>query len=179
MKDRDQILLESLYSNILLKESLDEEYLRLAQNPEENKDALQRMVDDVAKVKGYDIRGYHGTRSPAGFTKFIPNEALGGTIFIATEPSEASAFGRVMDVFIKAENVRKGIVRSYDEVRAIAVAKKRGQDAIRVTDGLNAPVNYAVFDPNQIKSADPVTYDNGNIIPLSQRFDSSNNDIRY
>lgn len=40
--------------------------------------------------------------------------------------------------------------------------------------------NYVFFNPNQIKSADPVTYDDqGNVIPLSQRFNSQNNDIRY
>lgn len=39
---------------------------------------------------------------------------------------------------------------------------------------------YVVFDPNQIKSADAVTYnDNGDIIPLSDRFNSDNKDIRY
>ena len=39
---------------------------------------------------------------------------------------------------------------------------------------------YEVFEPEQIKSADPITYDdNGNIIPLSQRFNSANPDIRY
>jgi hypothetical protein len=39
---------------------------------------------------------------------------------------------------------------------------------------------YVVFDPEQIKSADPVTYDDdGNVIPLSQRFKSENDDIRY
>lgn len=44
----------------------------------------------------------------------------------------------------------------------------------RVTDAL------IVLDPNQVKSADPITYDdNGNIIPLSKRFDSANDDIRY
>lgn len=37
-----------------------------------------------------------------------------------------------------------------------------------------------VFSPNQVKSADPVTYDdNGNIIPLSQRFNPESNDIRF
>ena len=36
-----------------------------------------------------------------------------------------------------------------------------------------------VLDPFQIKSADPVTYDDaGNVIPLSKRFDSSTDDIR-
>ena len=39
---------------------------------------------------------------------------------------------------------------------------------------------YAVFDSSQIKSADPVTYDdNGDIIPLSERFNAENEDIRY
>jgi len=39
---------------------------------------------------------------------------------------------------------------------------------------------YAVFNPNQIKSADPVTYDSdGNVIPLSQRFDASRDEISF
>lgn len=37
-----------------------------------------------------------------------------------------------------------------------------------------------MLDPEKIKSADPVTYDDqGNVIPLSERFKSNNNDIRY
>lgn len=36
------------------------------------------------------------------------------------------------------------------------------------------------FFPNQIKSADPVTYDdNGNVIPLSERFNDDKKDIRF
>ena len=39
---------------------------------------------------------------------------------------------------------------------------------------------YAVFKPNQIKSADHVTYDeSGNVIPLSERFSSENDDINF
>lgn len=40
---------------------------------------------------------------------------------------------------------------------------------------------YIFFEPQaQVKSADTVTYDdNGNVIPLSERFKSENNDIRY
>ena len=39
---------------------------------------------------------------------------------------------------------------------------------------------FVVFDPSQIKSADPATYDNqGKLIPLSQRFNPESNDIRY
>lgn len=40
--------------------------------------------------------------------------------------------------------------------------------------------DYIVFNPNQIKSAEPITYDdNGNVVPLSERFKAENNDIRF
>lgn len=39
---------------------------------------------------------------------------------------------------------------------------------------------YVLKDPTQIKSADTVTYDDeGNVIPLSERFNTANPDIRY
>ena len=39
---------------------------------------------------------------------------------------------------------------------------------------------FLATDPSQIKSADPVTYDdNGNVIPLSQRFQPESPDIRF
>lgn len=41
-------------------------------------------------------------------------------------------------------------------------------------------IHYVVRNPRNIKSAELVTYDdNGNIIPLSERFNESNEDIRY
>lgn len=41
-------------------------------------------------------------------------------------------------------------------------------------------LSYVIRKSNQIKYADPVTYDDyGNVIPVSQRFDSSTDDIRY
>jgi hypothetical protein len=44
----------------------------------------------------------------------------------------------------------------------------------------NPSTTYAIFYPNRIKSADPVTYDEaGNIIPPSQRFQQGEADIRY
>ena len=40
--------------------------------------------------------------------------------------------------------------------------------------------DYISFSPNQIKSADAVTYDdNGNVIPLGERFNGGKNDIRF
>lgn len=46
-------------------------------------------------------------------------------------------------------------------------------------DGKTADV-IVVFDSSQVKSADPVTYDdNGNVVPLSERFQPDLKDIRY
>lgn len=40
--------------------------------------------------------------------------------------------------------------------------------------------HYIIRSPNQIKLADPITYDDsGNIIPLSKRFNPASDDIRY
>lgn len=51
-------------------------------------------------------------------------------------------------------------------------------DGIIVDDGTSKM--YVVFDPNQIKSSDAVTYDDeGNVIPLSERFNERNEDIRF
>lgn len=66
----------------------------------------------------------------------------------------------------------------------IAKAKKEGKDGVIFTNikevvGGSAP-QYVVFEPNQIKSAELVTYDNfGNVIPLSERFNPDIDDIRF
>lgn len=52
-------------------------------------------------------------------------------------------------------------------------------DEFQDDDG-NYDTVYVAFDSNQFKVLDPVTYDDsGNVIPLSQRFDTGNEDIRY
>ena len=58
--------------------------------------------------------------------------------------------------------------------------KKDGYDGIILEDSEFGGKSFVMFDPEQIKSADPVTYDDaGNVIPLSQRFNRKNTDIRY
>ena len=64
-------------------------------------------------------------------------------------------------------------------------AENNGYDSItfaNVYDGGNSPTTVdVVFRPNRdVKSADPITYDdNGNVIPISERFNDENKDIRY
>lgn len=73
-------------------------------------------------------------------------------------------------------------------VRSIAdFAKELGYDGVIVRNvedsdlGDKEPTtDYVSYSSNQVKSADPVTYDdNGEVIPLSQRFDQQNPDIRF
>lgn len=58
--------------------------------------------------------------------------------------------------------------------------RTQGYDGIVMHDDEFGGISFVVFDPEQIKSAEPITYDDtGNVIPLSERFNSSNKDIRY
>ena len=83
-----------------------------------------------------------------------------------------------------------------DEVGRLATYGKEGEDWKKLTDiligkGLSGleyinkiedkgSTSYVVFDPSQIKSADPITRDDqGNIIPPSQRFNPEKQDIRF
>ena len=58
--------------------------------------------------------------------------------------------------------------------------KAQGYDGIVLKDEEFGGTSFVVFDPEQIKSAEAITYDDaGNVIPLSERFNSRSNDIRY
>lgn len=70
-----------------------------------------------------------------------------------------------------------------DQGRSTEILKSLGYDGIVVKDmkwDLTNWTEMVVFDPAQVKSADTVTYaEDGSVIPLSERFDPTNNDIRY
>lgn len=110
------------------------------------------------------------------------------------------------NVLTKQELKKYRLSDSYNEVynlwnmlndmspkRAREVIEALGFDGVKYDaryqmGGLVAPgyknerrdVSYIALRREQIKSAEPVTYDDGgNVIPLSQRFDMSNTDIRY
>ena len=63
-------------------------------------------------------------------------------------------------------------------------AQKQGYNGVILRDipqnDGRAFTEYAAYNSNSVKSADPVTYDdNGNVIPLSERFNPENEDIRF
>ena len=60
---------------------------------------------------------------------------------------------------------------------------QKGYDAIiypNYFEGKTVKDSYLIWDKENVKSADPITYDDsGNVIPLTERFDSGNQDIRW
>lgn len=61
--------------------------------------------------------------------------------------------------------------------------KSLGYDGIKDVGGKYSGSDHTVWIPfssEQVKSAEPIVYDDaGNVIPLSERFNNSNKDIRY
>ena len=70
----------------------------------------------------------------------------------------------------------------YDIGVAVEILQEKGYDGVvyeNVVEDAGSD-SYIIFDPEQVKSSDPVTYDdNGNVIPLSERFDTSEDSILY
>jgi hypothetical protein len=70
----------------------------------------------------------------------------------------------------------------YDKDKTVEVLQRDGFDGISYENVVedSGSISYIIFSPNQVKLSNLITYDNeGKIIPLSKRFDSSNDDIRY
>ena len=116
----------------------------------------------------------------------------------ATSEYDANRKGEVISAYIKTSNafifdkdyaIKNGygnIFRDNDAVNVWDIyqsalldeAEEMRADSIIVKDGKSMMV--VAFEPNQIKSAEPITYDNnGNVIPLSERFNSRKRDIRF
>ena len=78
------------------------------------------------------------------------------------------------------------LYRNYPNELHEAIREVIGYDGVEVYFESDAMVDerndyfYVAWFDNQMKSADPVTYDdNGNVIPLSERFKEDDSDIRY
>ena len=116
----------------------------------------------------------------------------------ASSAFDSSKKGRVLDVYLRVKKpllvdkqfcLREGLGNPFRDDDAIGVwdayleffkeeAEARRADGIILDDGMSKMT--VVFDGEQIKSADPITYDDaGKIIPLSKRFNPYSRDIRF
>jgi hypothetical protein len=159
----------------------DQDYLRAVEAGD--METAQRMVDEAAKAAGYDVGPwYHGTTDKQ-FTIFdplkaganMPDNRFGPRGFwFAREESTAERFarkGRVLKVALKLSKRLEG-----------EQLLSRGGEAFKQSDAdyVLTPGIAVVKNPEQIKLADPVVRDeSGNVIPLSQRFNTESPDIRY
>ena len=80
----------------------------------------------------------------------------------------------------KSMFVDDNTTQAFRELQALLLSK--GFDGIEYPNAIedSGSKSYIVAAPNQIKSADPVTRDEqGNVIPLSKRFDQTTDNINY
>lgn len=172
-------------------------------------ETAQRMVIEAAKLampntKVVDEDGnpkvvYHGTNLSAvnkgvPFWSFYEDQHF-GTKAQAEEMARAGkpdAVRKVYSVFLNVPNIKRVKDAPQDWTKTHSEywepifdeAKQEGYDGLVYVneweDSDNKNDSYVVFSPSQIKSAEPVTYDNdGNVIPLSERFNEENEDIRF
>jgi len=213
----------------------DRDYLSAVESG--NMDAVQRMVDEKAKVSGAKLlpngnvqHFYHGTR--ASFTSFSTEKAKSGNygygFYFSPEKSKATGYGdNIKDVYIMTDNfateqshkisleqvtefaklygIEEQILFRADSIEewmsfkndlsilndlqffvnvsSTEVNKEQLLRDLRSTfdyDGLQHANETILWSNTLVKLADPITYDdNGDIIPLSQRFDTEKDDIRY
>ena len=138
-------------------------------------------------AKGYTYRrGLWLSESPTGkvvnthlkMDNPLEVDAMGARYNNIPFPSEEykkTVFGNLPKNAISVEEAAKrAFVAGHD-----AVVIKNVMDAVDHEDKTRSTV-YVVKSSDQIKSADPATYDNeGKLIPLSQRFDPTKSDIRF
>lgn len=143
-------------------------------------ETAQRMVDEAARDAGYDSGPvFHG--STEQFNQFDPSRigendhGFYGRGFYFDPDEAAARYFAGKDGIVRRFYLRTGNILPAEKSASIEGRDvPDGFDSVQATNG-----ELLVRDPRQIKSADPVTYDdNGNIIPLSQRFDTNTADIR-
>lgn len=118
---------------------------------------------------------------------FEKKDGVYGVFLNFEKPRIATSKGMVWTTVIELNGSEKDEIGHKDFVeRAFA----NGNDGVIIKDtidyasppvgGFKPSTDYVAFSPLQIKSADPITIDdNGNVIPLSKRFQMNNPDIRY
>ena len=167
----DDDVTANAYAAYAAEEGPIKELLRKAEKAEKRGDwdSYDRFIAEAEQLDTYDKRLERrgDIRIVNAYLKGNFNEfdAKGKT------PQELSDAGDI-------DSGLSGLIRASKSKGFSGLIIRNLDDAVGVH---NRPADhYIVFDPERIKSADPVTYDKQKKpIPLEKRFDSSNPDIRY
>lgn len=141
----------------------------------------QRMVDEAARANGYTIPVYHFTDET--FTSFDVQRGRAGRGIWVTSSPEGWFGNNRLNLYLNPgtiENVKSQWDPTWREgelsIEGILEGDLETMSAQNIDTLRNSTDYYSTFyvatRPEQLKSADPVTYDEaGNVIPLSRRFD--------
>lgn len=160
-------------------------------------ETAQRMVREAAENafpdsivrddEGHLVEMFHG--SSGRWNKFEENDgAMGIGVYFTSAYPEAADYVRekLEDEDLSEDEASEYITCAYLNVTDPDRMTHSGYGYADFTwgdsTGLSkySPNAIVRANANQIKSSDPVTYDDdGNVIPLSERFDMTNPDIRY
>jgi hypothetical protein len=192
------------YQTFLESVDIDIQYFDAVKNRDEQ--TLRKLVNQKAVENGYNIGPvYHGTRGH--FNKFdIKSNRrdegdYGKGFYFTNNKNAANIYGdtanhvngkhRLLTVVLKMANPLVGewqdIIRIKNKqypIRGEELAKHIKYmhfDGVIITDTTFPKTKeYVIFDNMNIKLYDNITEDdNGEIIPLSKRFDCSTDDIRF
>ena len=177
----------------------DTDYLSAVQTGDTK--AAQRMVDEAAKAAGYTVGPvFHGRSTE--FNTFKMPEKGERALFFSDSPEEANRFpmlrgrrplepvsaylsGNLKQVKYPKDSEGSFLYDPDVMGKLLETARREGFDGVEI-DGIQnfegGPLSttYAVFKQSQAKLADAVTEnDAGNVIPLSQRFKATSEDIRF
>ena len=158
-------------------------YLNITNPFDVRKDTL-----DLDKVKSVYMDGGYDYFYDNWIPFYLDKKSVNGKTFTKADLKAMSREDRVsafVDYYSKfgSKEVLSNMVRAFGSQNQGALLEsmknRLGYDGI-VEEYKPGLFQYVAFSSEQIKSADPVTYDdNGNVIPLSERFNEENNDIRY
>lgn len=173
-------------------ERIDDAYMRAVESGD--METAQRMVLEAAKAampntKVVDENGnplvvYRASSLGGNGDYTVFDESRGGNYrgfyFTNRESAERNYSGRNLRAFF-LNLTNPDTSNNFNVLQGDKRELPNNDGMIYAPDGVDADTfEVKVFNPNQIKSADPVTYDDeGNVIPLSQRFNAGNPDIRF
>lgn len=160
-------------------------------------DAVRYLDPDEKHEKVYDV--YLGIRKPFDATKQA-TEAFADAYLEWYDEQDTEKYNTIsagadlwdknnVDAESFAERIKNDVAQKYTHAwtsipdSMTDYLKSLGYDGIKDTGGKFGGEGHTVwipFNSNQVKSADPVTYDDdGNVVPLSERFNPEKTDIRY
>ena len=174
--------------------NLDQDYMKAVQSGDRAR--MAELVEQAAEAampasvvrdkSGRLLKTYHHTGNR--FTVFDRNMARTGTemdgFFFAPDPDSTSEYGsNIITAYLNITKLAMDpkLDRKFNDSGTLLREKLayQGYDGMARTE--NGEIyEYMTFDPEQIKSADPVVYDDrGRVVPLSERFNFRNPDMRY